>query len=162
MSIHGTLLWSHLTGLSNEISLYRLQWIYEKKIMDPAYSLDELKSRLKMSELEVKITTSNGGSVNTNKKSRKNKTPVFRQQRRPSSGGDDNSGTGSPKNSIDQRASSSPDSPISVPTPTSEAEKRTSAAAMLINEPPLPPPPGGIKSYSDFMRSLAAKYNNNE
>ena len=57
--------------------------------MDPAYSLDELKSRLKMSELEVKITTSNG-TINTNKKSRKNKTPVFRQQRRPSSGGDDN------------------------------------------------------------------------
>jgi len=113
-----------------------------------------------MSELEVKITTSNG-TINTNKKSRKNKTPVFRQQRRPSSGGDDNSGTGSPKNSIDQRASSSPESPISVPTPTSEAEKRTSAASMLINEPPLPPPPGGIKSYSDFMRSLAAKYNNN-
>ena len=67
------------------------------------------------------------------------------------------------KNSID-RASSSPESPISVPhvPPTSEAEKRTSAAALLFNEPPLPPPPGGIKSYSDFMRSLAAKYNNNE
>ena len=133
------------------------------KIMDPAYSLDELKSRLKMSEIEVKITTSNGGGQNSNKKSRKNKTPVFRQQRRPSSGGEENSGNGSPKNSIDQRASSSPESPISVPNlPTSEAEKRTSAAAMLFNEPPLPPPPGGIKSYSDFMRSLAAKYNNNE
>ena len=132
--------------------------------MDPAYSLDELKSRLKMSEIEVKITTSNGGGLqNSNKKSRKNKTPVFRQQRRPSSGGEENSGNGSPKNSIDQRASSSPESPISLPNlPTSEAEKRTSAAAMLFNEPPLPPPPGGIKSYSDFMRSLAAKYNNNE
>jgi len=117
-----------------------------------------------MSEIEVKITTSNGGGIqNSNKKSRKNKTPVFRQQRRPSSGGEENSGNGSPKNSIDQRASSSPESPISVPNlPTSEAEKRTSAAAMLFNEPPLPPPPGGIKSYSDFMRSLAAKYNNNE
>ena len=27
---------------------------------------------------------------------------------------------------------------------------------------PLPPPNPGIKSYSDFMRNLAAKYNNNE
>ena len=27
---------------------------------------------------------------------------------------------------------------------------------------PLPPPSTGIKSYSDFMRNLAAKYNNNE
>ena len=125
--------------------------------MDPAYSLDELKSRLKMSEIEVKITTSNGG-ININKKSRKNKTPVFRQQRRPSSGGEENISNGnlSPKNIIENRASSSPESPIA-----SEAEKRTSAA-LLINEPPLPPPPGGIKSYSDFMRSLAAKYNNNE
>ena len=31
-----------------------------------------------------------------------------------------------------------------------------------INGLPLPPPNTGIKSYSDFMRNLAAKYNNNE
>ena len=113
------------------------------------FSLDELKSRLKMSEVEVKITTSNG----TNKKSRKSKTPVFRQQRRPSSGGEENQSPQSPKMQ-DHRASSSPESPV-----TSEVEKRP---LPTVNEPPLPPPPGGIKSYSDFMRSLAAKYNNNE
>lgn len=120
---------------------------YLMLIMD--YSLDELKSRLKMSEIEVKITTS---ATNGLKKSRKNKTPVFRQQRRPSSGGEENNSVtgGSPK--AEQRASLSPESPI-----VSEASK-----SLLINEPPLPPPPGGIKSYSDFMRSLAAKYNNNE
>lgn len=113
------------------------------------YSLDELKSRLKMSEIEVKITTSASNGL---KKSRKSKTPVFRQQRRPSSGGEENNSItgGSPKGT-DQRASLSPESPI-----VSEAK------SLLINEPPLPPPPGGIKSYSDFMRSLAAKYNNNE
>ena len=122
------------------------------------FSLDELKSRLKMSEVEVKITTSsqNGGILpGSNKKSRKNKTPVFRQQRRPSSGGEENTSPISPK-MPEQRASSSPESPL-----TSEAEKRT-LAGNILNEPPLPPPPGGIKSYSDFMRSLAAKYNNNE
>ena len=118
------------------------------------FSLDELKSRLKMSEVEVKITTSaTNGMIGSNKKSRKNKTPVFRQQRRPSSGGEENTSPISPKMQ-EQRASSSPESPL-----TSEAEKRT---LPVVNEPPLPPPPGGIKSYSDFMRSLAAKYNNNE
>ena len=123
------------------------------------FSLDELKSRLKMSEVEVKITTSsslsNSGLPGSHKKSRKNKTPVFRQQRRPSSGGEENTSPISPK-MPEQRASSSPESPL-----TSEAEKRT-LAGNILNEPPLPPPPGGIKSYSDFMRSLAAKYNNNE
>ena len=108
-----------------------------------------------MSEVEVKITTSNGTNPNTNKKSRKNKTPIFRQQRRPSSGGEENQNPISPKMQ-EHRASSSPESPV-----TSEAtpEKRP---LPIVNEPPLPPPPGGIKSYSDFMRSLAAKYNNNE
>ena len=124
------------------------------------FSLDELKSRLKMSEVEVKITTSsslsNSGLPGSHKKSRKNKTPVFRQQRRPSSGGEENTSPISPK-MPEQRASSSPESPL-----TSEAEKRTILAGNILNEPPLPPPPGGIKSYSDFMRSLAAKYNNNE
>ena len=113
------------------------------------YSLDELKSRLKMSEVEVKITTSNG------KKSRKNKTPVFRQQRRPSSGGEDNN-SNSPKINEHRASSNSPESP----NRSTVEEKRP--LQPLINEPPLPPPPGGIKSYSDFMRSLAAKYNNNE
>ena len=61
--------------------------------MDSSYSLDELKSRLKMSEIEVKITTSNGTN-NSLKKSRKNKTPVFK--RRPSSG-EENTGAMSPK-----------------------------------------------------------------
>ena len=63
--------------------------------MDSSYSLDELKSRLKMSEIEVKITTTaNNGISNNLKKSRKNKTPVFK--RRPSSG-EENTGAMSPK-----------------------------------------------------------------
>lgn len=56
--------------------------------------------------------------------------------------------------------SSSPESPA---TSSEAGDKRPPVASgLVLNEPPLPPPPGGIKSYSDFMRSLAAKYNNNE
>ena len=121
-----------------------------------SYSLDELKSRLKMSEIEVKITTSSNG-LNNLKKSRKNKTPVFK--RRPSSG-EENTGTMSPK-SNDPRGSSSPESPATS-SDAGDSKRPQVASSLLINEPPLPPPPGGIKSYSDFMRSLAAKYNNNE
>ena len=62
--------------------------------MDSSYSLDELKSRLKMSEIEVKITTTANNGSNNLKKSRKNKTPVFK--RRPSSG-EENTGAMSPK-----------------------------------------------------------------
>ena len=48
-----------------------------------------------MSEIEVKITTTaNNGISNNLKKSRKNKTPVFK--RRPSSG-EENTGAMSPK-----------------------------------------------------------------
>lgn len=147
-------LWPKQTADIQKSAAVGLHYFFASR-MD-SYSLDELKSRLKMSQqIEVKITTSsttaNGGSnsAQLQKKSRKSKTPVFRQ-RRPSS----------EENGIKpERAHSlSPESPVS-----SDLEKRPIAAGLLnVNEPPLPPPPGGIKSYSDFMRSLAAKYNNNE
>ncbi len=132
-----------------------------------------------MSEVEVKITTTtSGGSpplgglgvggVNL-KKSRKSKNPIFRSQsssanRRASSDNIDMNGQKSPA-----QAASDPDSPRSPPRSSlvtglaaAAVLEKSSAGQPVINEPPLPPPPGGIKSYSDFMRSLAAKYNNNE
>jgi hypothetical protein len=119
-----------------------------------------------MSEVEVKITTSsmNGGGLTSSKKSRKNKTPVFRQQQqqqqqRRASSDQDQTTSGGPVSPIkpEQRASSSPETAV-----TASMEAKKPQTSVLINEPPLPAPPGGITSYSDFMRSLAAKYNNNE
>lgn len=43
-----------------------------------------------------------------------------------------------------------------------DLDSRDKKPPMTMSSDSLTHGPGGIKSYSDFMRSLAAKYNNNE
>ena len=117
----------------------------------------------------------NIGSISVSKKSRKSKTPVAcRSQQRKvsslkssisnkdisniSSGGSNFniSNTHLRDRGMDmiaERTSNSNTLPTGAPNMSSTAD---------INGLPLPPPNTGIKSYSDFMRNLAAKYNNNE
>ena len=107
-----------------------------------------------MAEVEAKISTSPSPA---SKKSRKNKapTPIYRT----SPMGCNRDSTESPARSASPIEGSR--SPIATafkpPTPNLDLSKKPSGEA------PIPPGPGGgIRSYSDFMRSLAAKYNNNE
>ena len=113
------------------------------------------------------------GNISVSKKSRKSKTPVAcrSQQRKVStlkapisnkdlpnltSGGINFNlnNTHLKEHGMDMIADKTSNSnTLSTPNMSSAAD---------INGLPLPPPNTGIKSYSDFMRNLAAKYNNNE
>lgn len=128
--------------------------------MDPVDALGELRSRLSMTEVEVNIRPSSPTTTPSSespaaalaasaglriikeasmKKSRKNKNPTFRHQRKPLVSDSINSKLeGGHKDNM-------------------EVEKKQGP-----NGTEGPIPGAGFKSYSDYMRSLAAKYNNNE
>ena len=101
-------------------------------------------------------------SSNLQKKSgRKSKAPVYRGLTPASS-------PASPRTSAGLRRSR--ESPLTDPASSPEAPQMPSAAMLTMKKPEaIMANPGQqqqgqqpIKSYSDFMRSLAAKYNNNE
>ena len=97
-----------------------------------------------MTEIEPKVTI--------NKKSRKNKAPIpiYRTSRE------------SPTSEEIKRTSPL----VQIQKPEVSIALKPTEALMSTKSSPITPPkgPGGgpISSYSDYMRSLAAKYNNNE
>ena len=90
--------------------------------------------------------------INSNKKSsRKSKAPVYRGLATPPS-------TSNGRLSRDSPLTESDASPVPAVTTAMLTMKKPEAIMANPNQQQQQP----IKSYSDFMRSLAAKYNNNE
>ena len=112
-----------------------------------------------MTEVEAKVTLS--------KKSRKNKapTPIYRSSSIVGKSEPTEELRASP-NSTGGAPDSKPEVSIALRPPEallgSNAVMSTGGVTAQSGGGVAPPTGGPIKSYSDFMRSLAAKYNNNE
>ena len=140
-------------------------------------TLGDLRSRLSMTDVEVQVKTSEAETrvipeqqplrvipeASAKKSSRKSNKPISRSQRR-----------GQQEESVvDQqvaaakslaeilRTRSELESSKAMTKLTAPAAPGVAEGASIMGLPP-PPPGTGFKSYSDYMRSLAAKYNNNE
>ena len=135
-------------------------------------ALGELRSRLSMTEVEVNIKSTQSQTPSLSppvvsagplrvikeasmKKSRKSKTPICRSQRKLQLTED---------SKLESQIAGKFAESVLMRSKEMELAEKKGPKASPEAVPGLPPPPPGtgFKSYSDYMRSLAAKYNNNE